>query len=301
MALKLRRYSNRAPSTTLDGAISATATSLTITGGSGWPETPFTIEIEGEVLLVTDVSGLNWTVERAFDDSVPAAVHPDASVVKHVLVADDVRYRWQDVIVDRPYGSLDDEFDDNDDSGMATVQPSGTTSWTEANGVLSAVTKSQSSADCCARVYTLSTLAIGSGVQTAVRMMADDNYVMAGPLFSSGGTTTDSVVWQMPYQQNSGIPVISLRSGTFANIGTTHYSDAFGMIGGWLHMRLVWVGINQFRAWYSLDGVGWTDFNKGVFAITGINPPTRFGVGVSSWGGTTDKLATFEYLRIWTP
>lgn len=299
--LELRRYSNLAPETTLNGSITDSATSLTVDGASGFPAVPFTIEIEGEVMLVTDKSGNDFTVTRAYDGSISPFPHGDGATVKHVLTADDFDHRWQDVIVTPNYDDLDDEFDDGDNSGLAGVTPSGSVTWTESNGVLSAKFSGQSTNDCVAKVKTISTLGIGSGVQTAVRMMADSDFVLAGPLFSSGGTTTDSVVWQSPYQQNTAAPVTALRSGTFTNVNTTHYTDQFGIVGGWLHMRLVWVGVNQFRAWYSIDGVSWTDFGKGAYVITGINPPTRMGVGVSAWGGSADKLATFEYLRIWTP
>ena len=301
--LQLRRYSNQAPDTILNGAISNTATSLTVTVASGFPDPPFTIKIDNEVMLVTAVSGFDFTVTREYDGSDPAASHADGAEVKHVLTADDFGHRWQDVIVTPGYDDLDDEFDDGDHSGLTKVTPTGTVDWTEANGVLSAVANGQASADAAAAMRTLSTAAIGSGIQTAVRVAAVTNYIMAGPIFSSGTTTTHNVVWQFMYLTPDSYdrPTYSLRSGTFDNISATAFNDVAAISSGWLHMRLVWVGVNVYRAWWSVDGVSWTDFGKGQYVITGVNPPTHMGVGVSSWGSSTDSLATFEYLRIWEP
>lgn len=300
--LKLRRYSNQAPETTLDGAISAADQSLTITGGSGWPSVPFTVRIESEVVLVTAVSGNDWTIEREYDDSIPASVHPDGSTIKHVLVADDFDHRWQDVLVTRPYGDTDDEFDDGDHSGLAKVTL-GSTAWTESNGILSCLFSGQSTDETAAALESLSTIGIGSGVQTAVRLMTREDTANAGPIFSSGGTTTDSVIWQhASLVPGSSELNLVLRSGTYADTSTSHFSVTMDpMIGGWIHMRLVWVSVNTFRAWWSPDGISWSDFGQGSFAIAGVNPPTRMGVGVSARGGSGDKIASFEYLRVWSP
>ena len=302
--LQLRRYSNQAPETTLNGSVSVTDTSLAVVTASGFPAAPFTIEIEGEIILVGAKSGTTLSsLQRGYDGSIPAEAHPDGATVKHVLTANDFTHRWQDTVVSRDWGDLDDEFDDGDHSALASVRPSGSVTWTEANGVLSAVFSGQGNADCVAKVKTISTLGIGSGVQTAVRVGAVNNYAMAGPIFSAGGTTTDSVVWQFAYLAPTTDAYIhfDLRSGIFSNVNVTSFSDGGLWSSGWIHMRLVWTGINSFRAWWSTDGVSWTDFGKGAFSITGINPPTRMGVGVSSWGGATQATASFEYLRVWTP
>lgn len=301
--LPLRRYSNQAPETALNGSITASALTLDVDTASGFPDPPFTIEVEGEVMLVTDVAGLTFTVERAYDGSVPAAVHPDDAVVKHVLTADDFDHRWQDVIVTPNWDStVDDEFDDQDASTLGQVSL-GTTAWTEANGVLSCLYSGQTTSQVAARVQTLSTVGIGSGVQSAVRIMAATDSARAGVLFSSGGTTTDSVVWQYATLSPSAATLtLGLRSGTFNVASTQHISISMEpMVSGWIHMRLVWVSVNTFRAWWSPDGVSWSHFGQGNFTITGINPPTRMGVGVSAVNGSGDKMATFEYLRIWSP
>ena len=300
--LALRRYSNQAPNTTLTVQQEVVDLTMTVASVSGFPIVPFTIECEQEIQRVTNITGLVLTVDRAYDGSIAAGVHPASALVRHVLTADDFTHRWQDVIVSRDYGLFDDEFDDLDNSAYTQVTL-GTATWLEANGVQSAVFQGQAANEVSGQIKTIGAMAIGSGIQTAVRVMGPDDYAYAGIVLSSGFTTTDSVVYLHVFATPSAQELtIGLRSGTFAAASTSHYTDTIGgMISGWIHLRLIWVGINQFRGWYSLDGVSWTDFGYGIWGILGISPPTFYGLGVSSWGGTLDKLATFEYLRIWEP
>jgi hypothetical protein len=70
---------------TLNGAISAAATSLTITSTTGWPTTgDFRIQIGGELILVTGVAGAVWTIERGIEGT-GAATHADLDTVEAKL------------------------------------------------------------------------------------------------------------------------------------------------------------------------------------------------------------------------
>jgi len=300
--LPLRRYSNQAPDTTLTADLLVGAFVASVTTVDGFPPVPFTIEIETEIMQVTLIAGLDLTVDRAYDGSVAAFTHLSGVTVRHVLTADDFSHRWQDVILDRDHGLFDDEFDDGDDSAYTKVVL-GTTTWIEANGVYSVIFKDQAADDVSAQLKTISGMAIGSGIQTCVRVMGTDDRAYAGVVLSSGFTTTSNVVYLFVYSRPGGATLAAgMISGTFTDATTSHFDDDFGaMVGGWIHLRLVWVSISQFRGYFSLDGVSWTDFGVGIQVITGIDPPTHFGVGVSSWGSSVDKLATFEYLRVWEP
>lgn len=84
-----RNYSNTAVETTLNGAITNVATSLTVNSDVGFPAVPFTIQCESEVILVTARTGTNFsTVTRGYDGT-SAVAHNDAVTVKHVVVAKD--------------------------------------------------------------------------------------------------------------------------------------------------------------------------------------------------------------------
>lgn len=301
----LRRYSNLAPETNLDGAVSSSATTISVVSAAGYPSAPFTLSLDGvEIVLVTAVSSNTLTVTRGFDGSI-AAAHADNVPVKHVLTADDFDHRWQDVIVSPDFHDSDDEFDDGSkDSDWIETAASGTATWTESNGVLSVLFSGQSANDLATITKPVGTLAIGSGIEVAMRVHSYNDAAYVGPVFSSGYTTTDNVVWQAFALRGdqSAFLVHRFRSGTMTAASTEHYQLAGrGLIGGWIHMRLVWVTVNTYRAWWSIDGVSWTDYGQGSFTITAVSPPARMGVAVSAWGGSGDKLATVEHFRIWEP
>jgi len=299
--LPLRRYSNQAPDgATLNGGMTAADTTLTVSLGSNWPIVPFIVKVENEIMRVTDLTGFVMTVDRAYDNSTPAAIHPSGAAVKHVLTQDDFVHQPRSVIYSPPFGTYDDEFDNaTDDLAKVNI---GTSTWSEDYGSHDVVFSGQATSEVTANIKSIGLIGIGSGVEAGVRAIGTSNFIKAGVCFSSGGTTTDNLIWQhITLSPDSNTAEIEMRSGTFQAATTQQFVDTYGYFGGYVHMRLVWVGINQYRAWWSMSGSGWTDFGKGIQVITGVNPPTRFGMAVSAWGGTSDKLAAFEYLRIWTP
>jgi hypothetical protein len=70
-----------AVTTTLSGNVTAAATSLGVSGATGFPASAeFRVKIGSELLLVSAVSGLTWTVKRGQDGTVPAAYSTGATV-----------------------------------------------------------------------------------------------------------------------------------------------------------------------------------------------------------------------------
>lgn len=83
-------------SSTLNGGITAGATSLTVTSATSFPAYPdFKIKINDEVLTVTAISGNVFTVERAVDDTA-AAAHSDGDTVTNVVTRDGLERAFQD-------------------------------------------------------------------------------------------------------------------------------------------------------------------------------------------------------------
>lgn len=100
-------YTNNAI-TTLDGAIDDTQTNIVVTSVTGFPTaTPFTIAIDTELLLVTDMVGTSFTVTRAIEGPGAAASHSDGVAVYQVLTAGGVTSHLQ------PYYSNDIQLADN--------------------------------------------------------------------------------------------------------------------------------------------------------------------------------------------
>lgn len=83
-------------STTLNGAINDSVTSLTVTSASGFPTYPdFRIKIDSEIFTVTAVSGTTFTVVRG-EESTAAASHSDGATITHVLTAGSLDRAWMD-------------------------------------------------------------------------------------------------------------------------------------------------------------------------------------------------------------
>lgn len=90
------RYFANAPATTLSSSVSSAATILPLTSTAGLPiQYPFILIVDRagpseEVVLVTDVSGLNATVTRGYD-STTAFSHSIGAPVEHGISAIDAR------------------------------------------------------------------------------------------------------------------------------------------------------------------------------------------------------------------
>jgi hypothetical protein len=79
-------FTNNA-STTLNGAINNSVTSLVLTSASLFPASGnFRIRIDDEIILVTAISGATCTVARG-QEGTTAASHADLATVRHVLTA----------------------------------------------------------------------------------------------------------------------------------------------------------------------------------------------------------------------
>ena len=88
-----RNYLNNVPATALNGGVNDTTTTWTVDSSTGYPSTDFTAKCESEVVLVTNVSGVTWTVTRGYDNTT-GATHADGLEVRAVIVADDLDRTW---------------------------------------------------------------------------------------------------------------------------------------------------------------------------------------------------------------
>ena len=84
------QYTNDA-STTLNGVVAAGDATITVSSTTGFPGAGyFRIRIDNEILLVTSVAGVTWSVSRAVEavSGVQAAAsHASGNLVTHVLTA----------------------------------------------------------------------------------------------------------------------------------------------------------------------------------------------------------------------
>lgn len=82
--MSIEQYANDA-STTLNGSINNSVTSLVVTSATPFPGVPnFRLKIESELMLVTAVSGTTFTVTRGIEGTA-AASHADLTPTYHVM------------------------------------------------------------------------------------------------------------------------------------------------------------------------------------------------------------------------
>ena len=297
-------YSNSALATTLNGDITDTATSLVVVSAAGYPDVPFKIKIDTEIIVVNTKVGVTFSgLERGHEGS-PNVAHSNTDEVIHVVTAEDVggfgQGSWLAALFARPetVHADDDEFDDESiDVAWTEVTVTGTTIWTESRGVLSVKTYSQTASDVNPILKPMSAT-FPVTIETALRVsVRDTNYLMTGLIFTDGVSSTSNCIIAMPYWHTSGV-IMSFRSGTLTSIssdyGGLNMSDAW-MPFPFLYQRLIWTSANTFKYLWSMDGVTWED-HYGAKAKT--MTPTHYGVYVSTWGGSVQVASAFEYFRV---
>jgi len=83
----MEKYSNNA-TTTLNGTINSSVTSLVVTSAALFPTSgDFRIVIDSEIMKVTAVSGTTFTIERGLEDTT-AASHTNGATISHIITAD---------------------------------------------------------------------------------------------------------------------------------------------------------------------------------------------------------------------
>lgn len=304
MTNERRNFSNTATTTTLTGGMTASSTSLTVASASNYPDPPFTIRVDSEIIRVGGKTGTLFnTLTRGYDDTV-AATHSVSAEVAHVAVAADFRNKWiNPITVEDTSTAYDDEFEGESTASWSAITPTGNADWTEQYGVLSVLFDSQVANDCAANVTSLNGLSYPLYAVTASRIAGPhDDFLMFGPLFCDGTTSTANVTWNMTHYDdtNPGRLYHSHRSGTITNVSTAHYSSQGVVWGGWIWQRIDWITTNSFRAWLSPDGISWVSLGQTAQAPT--LTPTHYGLGVSSWDTTTStkRAASFEFFRVYT-
>src|SRR4051812_31816866 len=87
--MALRRYSNSLTTFLASRALS-TDTTITVSSSNGYPtDGEFSIKIDREIMLVTNITGTDWTVPRA-QEGTTASGHLNLTTVFMPLTEDDL-------------------------------------------------------------------------------------------------------------------------------------------------------------------------------------------------------------------
>lgn len=100
----VEQFANNA-TTSLNGSITSGATSLVVMSSSLFPSSGnFRVSIDGEIILVTGVSGTTWTVTRA-QENTTAIAHNSGAAVTHILTAGALIQLKTDVVTTGTFAS----------------------------------------------------------------------------------------------------------------------------------------------------------------------------------------------------
>lgn len=104
--MAIEQFANNA-TTTLNGSINNSVTSITVSGNSAFPSSAqYRILIDNEILLVTAGTGTNsWTVSRGSEGTV-ATAHADGAYVKHILTKGAIAQFQKDGATIGPFNNL---------------------------------------------------------------------------------------------------------------------------------------------------------------------------------------------------
>lgn len=309
---QIESFTNNA-STTLNGSIDSSQTSITVSSASGFPSLSYQkyrIIIDNELMLVTGGQGTTtWTVTRGIESSSTAS-HSSGVSVTHIVTAASLTQLkpsdnlWVPANISH---TLDDEFDDNSIDGawirVDNSSDAANVTWTESGNLIS---MKNVGAGVGGRYHALLKSLGGRSfpitIDAATRHLSQYaiSYFMLGIGFADGTTYgAGSQITTRFYTRNDTATAVITGIDGLANFLTASVaSDPYRIqvMGGPFYHRIVWSAANTFQAWVSVDGVSWIQFISNYsYTIT----PTHFGIFTSNWGSGQPTIGSIEYIRIY--
>lgn len=296
----MERLTNNA-STTLSASVNNSSDPVTfsVVSAALFPTSGnFTVLIDSEILLVTSVSGANFTASRA-QEGTSIASHSSGATVTLILTAGSLsRYAKENAWSPYPrftVTGVDDEFDDNSFTGWTLVGTTPTPTTVESNDKLSIL---HPGGDAAARLYSWmksASLSNGDYVEVCFRSVyRDDNFPIFGVIVADGAT------------YGAGNQVVAYFSSTeqkayiasWTNYNTLGSFNDYSMRAiGWascLIIRLTMTASNTWKLQLSPDGVQYVDVHTGFSRTL---TPSHVGFTVSKWGGSLQSVWSVEYFR----
>lgn len=197
-------------------------------------------------------------------------------------------------------GGDDDDFTDASLTDWTAIDPTGTSTKTAGDGILSVKFSGQSSADLAGISKSVS-LSTGDSIQTAIRLIQPNSALGMVALVMGDGNTSSDNQMSFYYQLQANQRLIVARGGTWAAVASPDIQitsnpgfHAYSMVG-WLHMKLTYQAANTFRCELSPDGISWyAPFSDASRTLT----PTTVGLGWTAWGTSLTPVASFAYFKV---
>ncbi len=298
--MALRKFTNGGK-TTLSGAMNGSTDPVTFTVASaaGFPTSgQFNVIIEDEILLVTSVSGNDFTANRAQEGTTIAA-HSSGVDVNQSLTALGIteiirQMAWMPYKRFTPVG-VDDEFDDENFSGWTAVGTTPVPTYEESNDKLSII---HPGGDTASRWYAqmkAATINIGDWIETCLRcQVIADNYPIFNLLMADGVTVGSGAQVGFDYSPIEASVIIRRITGYNTHSFQTSRALSAWNVSSHLFMRMTYTAANTFKGQISTDGKNWIDcITQNGLTLT----PTYAGFAVSKWGGSQPAHWSLEYFR----
>lgn len=286
-------------STTLNGAITSGATSITVTDGSVFfSDCDFRIMIESEILKVTQVATNTLTVERGVEGT-SAAAHADASTVTAIVTAQSLINYWDQIndfkpSVMHPAKILDASGNVMDSTDFTWLAQGTSTAVDEANGNITLTVPGNSAAQQWR----------GLEIDPGSTPWTIEAFIQLHPGYLSG---TLGTVWGLFMRESSSGRIMSLHNKQFSSGGCSDYTSptVFSATN-----KLFSNGYD--RAWFKLEddgtditfsiGVDGEDYfqvfseARGTFFTTG---PDRVGFGFNAFDAdnATVSLSLISWIQ----
>lgn len=266
------------PSTTLNGSMTNSQTTLVVASATGFPTTgPFRILIESELMIVTSISGTTFTVTRGAE-STSAVTHATSLSIRHVVTGGALTAAFTPTPIVYPINSNFSWVN----QGSAAISTLG-------NGLLLDCGNS-SSTDIRMRVKSLPTppYTIEFCFTPFINAANSSQCGIVLRTSSSGLLQTSSIT------SSSGSPVSSIDSWNSAtSYNTTAANTGFYVLSQTIYIQIV--DNNTNRIWsYSADGEYWLQLLS--VSRTSFLTPDQVGFFVNSNGsGLIPKLILKSY------
>lgn len=218
---------------------------------------------------------------------------------------------WVSYLAERQPGETahadDDFYDDDDDSVWGTTTVDGSATWTEQYGVLSAVVQLQTAGNLAARTKAITSPTAPWTIEAGVEMFNRDidsgevSLIAIGFASGTAAGATSCIAGIDLRHAASATSFGFIYGGTLTSYagGNTNFfpMNATGHPYGIIHVRLVWVTTNTFRAEWSIDAVSWHNHGTGNIAVA-FNPTHYVLAGAVPEGEAAETgHLKFHYLR----
>lgn len=299
-------------------SVSVASSTLFPVAASAPPATQFRVKVDAEIMIVTNVAGLTWTVTRAAEGTI-GMPHGSGSIAAHVVTAAALASfsaGWLDRLA-RPDpnvipASLNDEFNDGaiDSSWLRSDDQRAGASWDESGDTLSVLIRgSQGSGPNHCLTKPLGAIVPPFEIMTTTRILTPFgyNYLMNGPIVSGGGKPGDggNWVWSRNYTNNgAGAAVqVSMDQGTTLIGEVSGYAPMgnYQWMAPVIHQRLTVLGGGWFENAISVDGVHWVcpDVPWGPSILPTDAAVSHVGLAACTWTDTTKTVqVAFDYFRV---